>query len=123
MKRAAVLLALLLAGCGGAEREATTVAGPGLTVTVRPEGPDGPTKTRSVTCPGSTGCDAPLEPTPPTTACTEIYGGPATATVSGQLEGRPVEAEFSLANGCEIDRWRKASALLGEPPEYAPDIP
>lgn len=115
---------LALAGCGeSAEREATSVAGPGLTVTVRPEGPDGPEETKRVACPGQPGCDVPLEPTPPTTACTEIYGGPATAKVTGVLEGRPVDAEFSLNNGCEIDRWRKASALLGEPPQYAPDVP
>lgn len=111
---------LALAGCGGAEREASSVAGPGLTVTVRPEGDGGPSETSSVACPGEPGCDVPLEPTPPDIACAEIYGGPATAKVTGVLQGRPVDAGFTLSNSCEIDRWRKASALLGDPPKYTP---
>ena len=108
---------VLLAGCGdNAEREANTVAGPKLTVIVRAQGPDGPAETHTVSCPGGAGCDAPLAPTPDDVACTEIYGGPAVATVDGVLEGKPVDARFTLENGCEIDRWRRAAKLLGPPP-------
>ena len=37
--------------------------------------------------------------------CTEIYGGPDVATVSGELDGNPIDAEFNRSNGCGIDDW------------------
>lgn len=49
--------------------------------------------------------------------CTEIYGGPETATVTGTLGARPVKRTFSRTNGCEISRFDKASPLwTGEVP-------
>ena len=53
-------------------------------------------------------------------ACTQIFGGPAVATVSGTLRGEPVRATFELTNGCEIARWRDNAALLGPPPGNPP---
>ena len=53
-----------------------------------------------------------FEPTPPETACTQQFGGPETATVTGTFDGEPVDAEFNRANGCEIARWEKAAPLL-----------
>jgi len=50
--------------------------------------------------------------TPPTTACTEIFGGPERARVRGTLRGEPVSAEFSRVNGCEINRWDAVAPLL-----------
>lgn len=38
-------------------------------------------------------------------ACTMIYGGPQTATITGTYHGDEVDASFSRQNGCEIDRW------------------
>lgn len=115
-------LTLAVAGCGGDEREAEAPAPQRsqLTVTVYPQGFDGPSKARTVDCTADPACDVPLAPTSPTTACTEIYGGPATATVKGTRDGRAVDAEFSLSNGCEISRWDEASALLGDPPRFRP---
>ena len=114
---ALAVAAVLLAACGeDEERPAAPASGTSLQVVVHPEGPDGPKRERTVTDapPGLTAGD--LAPTDPKTACTQIYGGPATATVSGTLRGEPVEAEFSRANGCEIARWDRARALLGEVP-------
>ena len=34
-------------------------------------------------------------PTPPGTACNQIYGGAQTATVRGMLRGRPIWAKFA----------------------------
>jgi hypothetical protein len=45
--------------------------------------------------------------------CTEQYGGPQTATVTGVVDGVPVEAEFSRTNGCEISAWDAAKDVLG----------
>lgn len=46
-----------------------------------------------------------LAPTPAGQACTMIFGGPETATITGMLRGVDVDAAFSRANGCEIARW------------------
>ena len=127
MRALLALLLLALAGCGADEErpaEPAQSAPPGdtrLEVVVRPEGPDGPAKERTVTeAPdGLTAKD--LAPTDPLSACTEIFGGPATATVEGTLRGEPVDAEFSRANGCEIARWDRAQALLGRVP--GPTLP
>ena len=60
--------------------------------------------------------DAPFAPVPPETMCTEIYGGPQTAAVTGTLRGEPVDATFDRTNGCEIARWDQHAAVLGEMP-------
>ncbi|MFW5899068.1 MAG: SSI family serine proteinase inhibitor [Jiangellaceae bacterium] len=46
-----------------------------------------------------------FDPVPPDQACTQIYGGPETATVTGELRGERLMAEFARNNGCEINRW------------------
>ena len=55
---------------------------------------------------------ADFEPTPDDVACTELFGGPETATVTGTLDGREVDARFARNDGCEIARWEKVAALL-----------
>ncbi|MEU8681204.1 SSI family serine proteinase inhibitor [Streptomyces sp. NPDC048611] len=54
----------------------------------------------------------PFAPVPQGTNCTMIYGGPATAHVTGTWAGRPVNADFRRTNGCEISRWRSFEPLL-----------
>lgn len=54
----------------------------------------------------------PFAPVPDDAVCTQIYGGPETATVTGVWLGRDIDASFSRDNGCEIDRWDNAVALL-----------
>lgn len=56
-----------------------------------------------------------LSPPPrnPDRACTQQYGGPQKATVSGVVDGVPVEASFSRTDGCEISEWDTAKAVLG----------
>lgn len=123
----------LLAGCGeeqgpadtgpttGAVDEGTTE----LTVNVNP-GPGKPRDTWTLTCDPAGGdhpdaaaaCDLlaemerPFVPVPDAVACTEIYGGPQTARVTGTLRGEPVDARFERSNGCEIDRWDQHAAVL-----------
>lgn len=46
-------------------------------------------------------------------ACTEQYGGPQTATVTGVVDETPVDATFARTNGCEISAWNAAQAVLG----------
>ncbi|AWN28467.1 SSI family serine proteinase inhibitor [Streptomyces sp. NEAU-S7GS2] len=54
----------------------------------------------------------PFAPVPQGVNCTMIYGGPATAHVSGTWAGRPVNADFRRTNGCEISRWSTFEPLL-----------
>ncbi|MFD4621893.1 SSI family serine proteinase inhibitor [Streptomyces sp. NPDC058475] len=51
-------------------------------------------------------------PVPPGAMCTMLYGGPATAHVTGTWAGRPVDARFDRTNGCEIGRWDALVPLL-----------
>ncbi len=37
--------------------------------------------------------------------CTQQYGGPETATITGTWQGKPVNSTLSRKNGCEIARW------------------
>jgi hypothetical protein len=55
---------------------------------------------------------AAFAPTPPMTACTDIYGGPAQARVLGLVSGRHVDARLRLTNGCEIARWQRVAAVV-----------
>ncbi|QIK07568.1 hypothetical protein G7Z12_17550 [Streptomyces sp. ID38640] len=54
----------------------------------------------------------PFAPVPQGVNCTMIYGGPATAHVTGTWAGRPVNADFRRTNGCEISRWSNFEPLL-----------
>ncbi|WP_051427273.1 hypothetical protein [Arthrobacter sp. H20] len=47
--------------------------------------------------------------------CTQMYGGPETAVVTGIVDGDEVNATFSRQNGCEIDRWAMFEPVLGTP--------
>lgn len=58
---------------------------------------------------------APFAPTPKNVACTQLYGGPQRALVTGRLRGVLVRAHFSRKDGCEIDRWNRVRFLLPVP--------
>jgi hypothetical protein len=124
----ALTLAAALSACGSDD---PTPATPGdstlatLTIRVDPDGPNGsppnqlkldcdaPTDSRA--CGEAAGVSAAdLAPTPPGTACTEIFGGPQTATINGTIRGNPVDARFSRSDGCEIARWERVQDLLAE---------
>ncbi len=49
----------------------------------------------------------------PPQRCTQQYGGPQVAVVTGQFKGRRVNCRFQLTDGCEIARWRALAPLLG----------
>ena len=53
-----------------------------------------------------------FEPVPPDMACTELYGGPQTAIVSGRVDGRRVWAKLTRVDGCQIARWDRVPSLL-----------
>ena len=127
-----IVLALVLAACGGGGNT-THVATTNLTITVWPDGKGkGPQQLFNLSCDPTVGNVADpiaacadltgparlaLDPTPLSTVCSELYGGPAEATIVGTLNGDGVNARLSRTNGCEIGRWQELSALL---PTFVP---
>jgi hypothetical protein len=55
---------------------------------------------------------AAFAPTPAGTACTQIYGGPQVAVVTGTLGGQRLWARFTRRDGCEVARWSRISFLF-----------
>ena len=47
--------------------------------------------------------------------CTEQYGGPDKATITGAVDGEQVNAEVARHNGCGISDWERLEPLLGAP--------
>jgi hypothetical protein len=56
-----------------------------------------------------------FRPTRPSMACTEIFGGPSTARITGLFLGLPLWVMLSRSNGCEIARWQRVAFLLPRP--------
>jgi len=119
-------LALGTAGCGAEDEQPAGAAGEApaqLVVRVDADGrgPAAPRELRlrcdsareSSTCAAADALE-PADFAPPAagTACTDIFGGPETARVSGRLHGEAVDARFSRSNGCEIERWDRVAGLL-----------
>jgi hypothetical protein len=67
---------------------------------------------RAAACRKLTPMIRPFRPTPRNRACTDIYGGPQVALVTGRFRGRSVRAEFGRKNGCEIARWNRVAFLF-----------
>ena len=58
---------------------------------------------------------AAFRPPPPRTACTEIFGGPSSARITGNYLGRSLWVRLRRENGCEIARWQRVAFLLPQP--------
>ena len=123
---ALTLAALAVTGCGGKDSSSGTASPTAdLQISTSVKGSEQPSKLWTLRCPaGGTLPDAagacsklaqiedPFAPVPKGTACTEIYGGPELADVSGTFDGKPVNTQFSRGNGCEIERWKKVGFLF-----------
>jgi hypothetical protein len=131
MALAAFVLVLVLAAAGCGDDDDEQAAAPPqpqgqteLVVRVDRDGESGPMQPREaqVRCDGAGGSPAcaaladlkaaDFEPVPGDVACTQQYGGPETAQVTGTLRGEPIDATFSRTDGCEITRWDQVSGLL-----------
>ncbi|MDP5226497.1 MULTISPECIES: hypothetical protein [Arthrobacter] len=45
--------------------------------------------------------------------CSQLYGGPETATVTGSVNGKPVSLTLSRTDGCKTAQWNELTPLLG----------
>jgi hypothetical protein len=61
------------------------------------------------------GLDDPFAPLPADQLCTEIYGGPQTARVTGVWAATPVDLALSRTDGCRIAQWDSLGPLLPGP--------
>jgi Subtilisin inhibitor-like len=119
----ALLVLLAAAGCAETTPSVSTGSGTELTITVTESQGSTPSEW-TLTCgsePGGDhpdpaaacaalqavvdGGDDPFAPLATDAVCTEIYGGSATATITGTWDGEDVDASYSRTNGCEIARW------------------
>ncbi|WP_307865320.1 SSI family serine proteinase inhibitor [Streptomyces montanisoli] len=125
-------LAALAPGASAAASAAAAGEAPGAVLTVSVSDPSGavPSATYELRCAPAGGthphaadaCDRlgvldrdgadPFAPVPDGQICTQIYGGPATAHITGTWRGRAVDAAFDRRNGCEIARWRGLVPVL-----------
>jgi hypothetical protein len=128
MRVAAVTLAALAAtGCMSRAGSDKAARGPtaDLQIEISIRGSEAPTKVWTLHCPSggtlpdaATACSKlaevkdPFAPVPKGTACTQIYGGPEIAHVSGTFNGERVDTEFSRGDGCEIERWNRVGFLF-----------
>ena len=54
----------------------------------------------------------PFAGVPKNMACTEIYGGPQEAFVTGRFRGALVHVRFNRRDGCQIERWNRVAFLF-----------
>ena len=122
---AALVPALTAAGGGDSVRLTVTFARePGsrqvahLRCTATSARADGYLRTVGVAraCAAARRLDRFLRSTPdPDRACTQIFGGPERALVTGTIGGRRVRRAFSRTDGCKAADWRRAMPLLPRP--------
>ncbi|SOE03321.1 SSI family serine proteinase inhibitor [Blastococcus haudaquaticus] len=136
MRRALIAASLVIAGCGSEDdgpgtrfpsMEATgSVADRWLQITVDP-GDGAAPQTYTLVCDGTDGAahpdpaaacahletlDDPFAPLPDDVACTQQYGGPQTASVTGRWDAAAVDRTFSRTDGCRIAQWDGLGPLL-----------
>lgn len=120
---AALLATGVLAACGQERAPGSTTGARVVVVRVDPDGRGARAPVvRELRCrrdAASSGCRAlaraarsTWSPVPRDAVCTQLYGGPQTARVTGEVGGRRVDARFTRRNGCEIARWERLAALL-----------
>ena len=132
MKVLLLLPLLLLTACSGASEDVLAGSPPadsGLSVQVD-LGDGTPAQTWSLDCtapansthPDSEAActalqalDDPFAPLPKDMACTEQYGGPQEARVTGTWNGSPVDLTVRRTNGCDIAQWDSVVPLLPAP--------
>ena len=120
---ASILVAAAVLAQGAASAPAAAVD---LRVTVWSEGRQGQPRTWTLRCGPMSGTHPararacrmlartgqPFRPVPKDMLCTQVFGGPDEALITGTFRGRRIWARFNLRDGCQIARWRRLAPLL-----------
>jgi hypothetical protein len=124
----ALALAAIAAACGSDDGSAAATGPSGrLTITMWPQGqsaggarrwtlecgPAGGTHPQAAkACARLAATPSWFRPVPRDVMCTQVYGGPAEALVTGTYRGARINARFNRVNGCEIARWDRIAVLF-----------
>ena len=129
MRIAALIALLAVVGCGtGASAPAAGSSGASdLKISYWPKGLEsgaphkwtlkcapaaGTLAQPGVACRKLLGMQKPFAPIPADAMCTDVYGGPQVAVISGTFRGNRLWAKLQNRNGCEIARFRRLSFLV-----------
>lgn len=114
-------------GCGGNADSPAAGAATRLTITYWPQGRDtgtalkwtlrcgplgGNHPSRRAACARLARIERPFAPVPQDAICTQIFGGPDEALVTGVHKGRRIFAAFNRRDGCQIARWNRHQPIL-----------
>jgi hypothetical protein len=127
--RFAVLIAAVVAavGCGAGSGATGSTGSLDLRITMWPQGRDHPGAVkwtlrcsptggtlpkREAACTKLAAMANPFAPPPKGQMCTEQYGGPQQAVITGTFRGRAVWVALAARNGCEIARAKRLGFLV-----------
>lgn len=79
-------------------------------LTCDPPGGDHPDPEQA--CAALAAAQTPFAPLPADAVCTQVYGGPQSATITGTYRGERVRLELSRTDGCRIAQWDRLGAVL-----------
>ena len=77
--------------------------------------PTGDLPDPAAACAQLTGQPDPFAELSADTMCTQLFGGPQTARVTGRWAGEPVDLQLSRTDGCRIAQWDRLGPLLPGP--------
>jgi hypothetical protein len=83
--------------------------------------PEGDHPEASAACAHLEGLEDPFAPLPTDLACTEQYGGPETARITGRWQGADVDLGLSRTDGCRIAQWESLGPVLPPVEGAVPD--
>ena len=128
---------VLAAACGGDSGVKVSDAAPRTSLRVEVQAaPDAPPRRATLACDGTPvatgyindaraacalvvddrGARAALVERPPDDRiCSQLYGGPQRARVTGRIGGRPVDVTVTRVDGCGVADWSRLERLLGPP--------
>ena len=121
-----LLIVALLGGCGTQTAADSSGESTRLTIRAWPKGaPKPPVREWTLVCPGGGTLPQPeracrllgglpraFNALPRRMICTQIYGGPAEAVVTGVYRGRRIRVAFSRGDGCRIAQWNRVAFLF-----------
>jgi hypothetical protein len=87
-----------------------------LSITIWPQGSSGPAIHRTLVCPGDARCaqltNGWYAQVPKDVMCSQVYGGPQQAIVTGRFDGKKIWTRFTRTDSCQTHRWDRVAFLF-----------